>query len=150
MIEVKFKNLDRSDMLESAVKERIESVVDKFTDLERSRVAVTLEMENSRTQAGADLFSVKVIISGGRYKDVALEKSDANIYIALADVSDRLLDKLNRVGDKARVKQRNQARAINEEAIVHAIETVDPRVTEHERELVRELENETPLQAIRK
>ncbi len=125
MIDVRFKNLEKSDMLESAVRERVEAVIEKFTDIERSRVVVTLEMENSRTQAGADLFNVRVMISEGRYKDVIVTKSDANIYVALGEVTDVLLDKLNRVGDKARVKQRNQAREINEASIDHelALET---------------------------
>lgn len=110
MIHITFKNLDKSEMAREAATGRIESMIEKFPDLTKSRIDITLEMDNSPTQAGPDLFHVKVHISGGRYDGIRLEKSAPNLYLALADVVDRMLEKLNRYGDRARVRTRNKAR----------------------------------------
>lgn len=110
MIKIIFKNLDKSELAREAAAERMEALVEKFPDLNESRIKVTLEMQNSPTQAGPDLFTVKVHVSGGKYRGVRLEKSAPNLYVALADLVDHMLEKLNRFGDRARVIQRNKAR----------------------------------------
>lgn len=115
MIQVKFKNLDKSEMAREAVFDRIEALTEKFPDLSNAKIHVTLEMENSPTQTGPDLFKVKVHVLRGRYDGVTVEKSDSNLYVALAEVVDHMLEKLNRFGDKARVKERNKARRIEHE-----------------------------------
>lgn len=86
MISVKFKNLQKSDLVLKAVHERVENLIEKFPDLEKSNIQVTLEMENSPTQAGPDLFKVKLHISNARYDGITIEKADPNLYVALADV----------------------------------------------------------------
>ena len=47
MINVVFKNLDRSELAREAVTERLDAIVEKFPDLQKSRINVTLEMQNS-------------------------------------------------------------------------------------------------------
>lgn len=115
MIQVKFKNLEKSEMAREAARDRIETLVEKFPDLSSSKIQVTLEMENSPTQAGPDLFKVKLHLSSGRYKGITVEKANSNLYVALADVVDHMLEVLNRFGDKARVKERKAARQISYE-----------------------------------
>ncbi len=112
MIQVKFKNLEKSEMAREAAQNRIEVLIAKFPDLCKSKIQVTLEMQNSPTQAGPDLFKVKCHILGARYDGVTVEKEDSNLYVALADVIEHMLEKLNRFGDKARVKERTNARQI--------------------------------------
>lgn len=112
MILVKFKNLEKSELAHEAAHDRIETLREKFPDLKDCRIYVTLEMENSPIQAGPDFFKVKIHVSRGRYDGVTVEKSDISLYVALADVVDHMLEKLNRFGDRTRVKQRNQARQI--------------------------------------
>jgi ribosome-associated translation inhibitor RaiA len=113
MIQIKFKNLDKSEMAREAVHGRIETLVDKFSDLNESKIQITLEMENSPVQAGPDLFKVKLHITRGRYDGIAVEKANANLYVALAEVVDHMLEVLNRFGDRARVKERKRARELN-------------------------------------
>lgn len=110
MIQVLFKNLDRSEIAREAAHERIDSVLAKFPDLRRSKVVVTLEMENSPHQPGPDLFTVKLHVPHGKYAGVTISKSEPSLYVALADVADHLLEKLNRSGDRRRVKRITQAR----------------------------------------
>lgn len=121
MIQVKFKNLKKSKITREAVYSRIETIVDKFPDLSESKMQVTLEMENSPIQAGPDLFTVKVHILRGRYNGITVEKSDSNLYVALAQVVDLMLEKLNRAGDKARVKERAKARRVQNEVQLYRL-----------------------------
>lgn len=115
MIQVKFKNLEKSEMAREATQERIESLIEKFPDLEGSKIRVTLEMENSPLQPGPDLFKVKFHVTSGRYDGITVEKSDSNLYVALADVVDHMIEVLNRFGDRARVKDRKRARELTRE-----------------------------------
>lgn len=112
MIQIKFKKLEKSELAKEAVQERIEALVDKFNDLNKSKIQITLEMENSPTQAGPDLFKVKLHIVRGRYDGITVEKANSNLYAALAEVVDHMLEVLNRFGDRVRVKERKQAREI--------------------------------------
>jgi ribosome-associated translation inhibitor RaiA len=112
MIIVKFKNLEKSELAREAAQERIEALVAKFPDMEESKIQITLEMENSPLQAGPDLFKVKLYIAGGRYDKITVEKKHANLYGALAEIVEHMLEKLNRFGDRVRVKERRRARQI--------------------------------------
>lgn len=112
MIQVLFKRLDKSEMAKDAAVERFESVIEQFPDLKESKLIVTLSMENSPRQTGPDLFTVKVYCRGGRYRGITLEKSAPNLYAALADVVEHMLERLNRFGDRSRVKTREKARRL--------------------------------------
>jgi ribosomal subunit interface protein len=114
MILIKFKNLEKSDLVKEIVENRIHPLVEKFPDLSESNIQVTLEMENSRIQAGPDLFKVKLYIAKGRYREIAVEKKNSNLYVALAEITDHMLERLNRFGDKVRVKERATARKFYE------------------------------------
>ena len=113
MIKVTFKNLEKSELAREAATERVEYLAEKFPDLKGSRITVTLEMHNSPLQAGPDMFTVKFQVASGRYRDVTIEKSATNLYVALADTVDHILEKLNRTGDRTRVKERSKARREN-------------------------------------
>lgn len=47
MIQIKFKNLEKSEIACEIVHARMESLIEKFSDLEDSKIQITLEMENS-------------------------------------------------------------------------------------------------------
>jgi len=115
VIHIKFKNLEKSQMAREVVQERVAALVEKFPDLERSRIQITLEMQNSPTQAGPDLFRVKLYVVRGKYDGIVVDKANSNLYVALAEVVDLMLEKLNRFGDRLRVKNRTKARKIEQE-----------------------------------
>lgn len=121
MIQIKFKNLDKSELAISIVEDRVENLIEKFPDLDGSKILVTLEMENSPTQAGPDLFKVKLHIVNGRYKSVTFESANSSLYVALADVSDHMLEVLNRFGDRSRVKERQLARHLSPKKILKSL-----------------------------
>lgn len=112
MIRITFKNLDRSELAREAVETKLQQVIEKFPDLFKSRINVTLCMENSPRQAGPDIFCVKTRIQGSKYDGIILEKRDSNLYGALGQVSAHLLERLNRYGDKTRVKARAKERKL--------------------------------------
>ena len=114
MIKVIFKNLEKSELTRDLALERVLTIVERFPDLHDHKINVTLSMENSPTQAGPDVFTVKVLINGKRFRAVLIEKSGATFYLALAEVIDHALERLNRYGDKERVKSRNQLRQVIE------------------------------------
>lgn len=112
MIQLKFKNLKRSDFLAQSVHDRFQPLIDKFDDLKESPIKIVLEMENSPIQVGPDFFKVKLYISQGRFAGIKVEKSNSNLYVAIAEVVDHMLEVLNRFGDRERVKQIKKARQI--------------------------------------
>ncbi len=116
MIQVIFKNLERSEIARDAALERMGNLVEKFPDLRTSRIQLTLEMQNSPVQAGPDSFAVRIQVMQGRYRGVRIAKSASNLYIALADLSDHLLERLNRYGDRVRVKRIRRQRQLSEQA----------------------------------
>jgi ribosome-associated translation inhibitor RaiA len=115
MIQILFRHLEKSELAREAVKERLAAAIEKFPDLETTQIQVTLSMENSPTQAGQDLFKVKFHCRNGRYRGLLIEKSAPNLYFALAELVDHLLERLNRFGDRARVKELRQAREVREQ-----------------------------------
>lgn len=110
MIKVKFKNLNKSKFIEHEVSERISFVISKFDVIDEKEVVTTVEMENSPLQAGPDLFKIKVHINSGSFARITLEKENQNLFAALAEVSDHLLEVLSRTNDKTRVRERKKAR----------------------------------------
>lgn len=110
MIQIKFKNLESSELAKEAALSRISPLIEKFPDLVKSRILVTLEMHNSPNQPGPDLFSVKIHCQSGRYRELTIEKSATNLYWAIADVTEHMLERLNRFGDRERVSQRGKIR----------------------------------------
>ncbi len=112
MVKVIFKDLERSELAKDAAIEHVQTLISRFPDLEDSKITMTLSMDNSPTQPGPDLFAVKFQCKSGKYKGVILEKYASNYYKALALLSENLLERLNRFGDKKRVQNRKKAREL--------------------------------------
>ena len=110
MIQIVFKNIERSELAREAAMDRIRTLTEKFPELGKSKLLVTLEMENSPCQPGPDLFKVKLHVRGGKYANLTVTKAGTNLYQALAELVEHLLEKLNRAGDRIRVKSRAQLR----------------------------------------
>lgn len=112
MIKVTFKNLTKSDIVVAAIEQRVKAIRSKFPNLNVSDILVLAEMKNSPLQAGPDLFTISLEIRRGVYQGVRVERSAPNLYRALSDLFELLLLKLNRVSDRARVRERTSARRI--------------------------------------
>lgn len=128
MIRIIFKNVDESELAKQAVYDRFQDTIDRFPDLEGHRITFTLSMDNSQFKPGPDLFKVKLVIAGKKYGGVILEKSSVSLYTALGDVYERTLERLNRFGDRQRVKNRTLARKILQQ---NKNDQVDRKYEEH-------------------
>lgn len=115
-IDIVFKNMERSELAREAVSERLGAVFSKFPFLEKKRVTTTVEMENSPEQAGPDLFSVTVQIHGLNARPFILRKSASSLYVALAGLSEQLLEKLMRTRHRTRDTSRKASLPREEEA----------------------------------
>lgn len=113
MINVVFKNLEPSELARAAVCERIEHVIEKFPTLINHKIVATVSMENSPTQAGPDVFGVRLRIAGKHFSNIEIEKKCNNLYTSLSMLCESLLERLNREGDKKRIKNRKLERTIN-------------------------------------
>lgn len=120
MIQVTFQNLEKSELARTAAVERIQDTVDRFPELSDHKLAVTLSMDNSPVKPGPDLFGVKLQITGQKFNNIIVEKRSANLYLAISDLCESLLERLNRRTDKIRVKSRAQARDIRKKVQVGA------------------------------
>jgi ribosome-associated translation inhibitor RaiA len=117
MYKIVFKNLEPSDLVRDHVEERFDALMEKFPDLKGHKCTITLEMKNSPLHAGPDLFSVKAVIDGFKYRDIAFVHDAENLYLAIAEFSDKMVEVLNRAGDKLRVKSRSRNRVAADEIL---------------------------------
>jgi ribosome-associated translation inhibitor RaiA len=110
MIRIHFKSMDPSPFVEAVVLERLEHLKGKFPGLQRAKIKINLAMENSPIHPGPDLFTARIQILHGRYSGILVCKSAPNLYAAIADLMDHMLERLNRHGDRKRVKERTMTR----------------------------------------
>lgn len=106
MFQVIFKNMDSSSLMAENVQNKIFPTLEKFPDLKSHRVTVTLEMENSPFQAGPDLFSVSVMVTGKKYKNIRIKKSSENFYVAVSNLTESFTEHLSRKHEKMTTKSR--------------------------------------------
>lgn len=118
MIRIVFKNLDESIIAKEAVQNCAIATLNRFPDLENHQLTYTLSMDNSQFKPGPDLFKVKVVIKGKKYGGIILQKSASSLYTALAELYESTHERLNRFGDRQRVKKRAQARKILQQEAV--------------------------------
>ena len=110
MVQVKFKGLKYSTFLESSIERRMRAFIEKFPELQIGKMTITVEMENSPFKRGPDQFRVKLAIFGGKFSNIVLTKRGSHPYLALAELADKLLEKVNRYGDKCRVRKYHDER----------------------------------------
>lgn len=120
MVKIIFKNLQKSEILRDIVSDRIERIVRKFPefDVNNARVhgTVIVSMENSPFKKGADHFTLKLILNGSGLKTIIIEKSAESMYMALALLTDHLIEVLHRCLEKRRELGKEQQRQFKRQA----------------------------------
>jgi ribosome-associated translation inhibitor RaiA len=110
MLKIHFKDLEPSEMAREIVTTRLGDMISKFPDLQNHNMTCTLSGENTPTQAGPDLFKIKLILTGKKFSNIVIEKKAPHLYLAIALLCESLLERLNRATDKSRIKKLRQAR----------------------------------------
>ena len=108
MVRIVFKGFDGSESDREGATDRIQKIVDRFPDLAGHKIVVTLSQENGELAATEHGFGAKMVITGKKYSDIVLQKSGSNLWIVFAEMTDATLERLNRYGDKVRVKERKR------------------------------------------
>ncbi|MFZ4404048.1 MAG: HPF/RaiA family ribosome-associated protein [Pseudobdellovibrionaceae bacterium] len=112
MLKINFKNLEKSELAKEIVTEKLSEVLFKFPEVLDHKLQVTLSMDNSPLKPGPDMFEVMLSIHGEKYKNIIIKKKAKNLYLAISETKDSLLQALNKSGDKARVSSRGAARKV--------------------------------------
>lgn len=98
MIQVQFKNLEPSVLARDTAVETLSRVIAQVPETAQSTVQVTLEMKDSNREPGPSLFHVQVIFQGGK-NGMAFQQSAKSLYVALADLTDKILKTLKKERD---------------------------------------------------
>jgi hypothetical protein len=99
MIQVQFKNLEPSVLARDTAVENLSRVIAQVPETAQSTVQVTLEMKDSNREPGPSLFHVQVIFQGGKQNGMAFQQSAKSLYVALADLTDKILKTLKKERD---------------------------------------------------
>ena len=118
-MKIVYRNLERSELIDTVVNERMESLFEKFPSMKFSKIVCTVDMDNSPEQGGRDVFRVKIKFKSGQYQGVVLEKSGMFFHQALADVVETLHERLRRFDEKKRTIKRSQRRTHKENVVSH-------------------------------
>lgn len=121
MTQVIFRNFDRSEFVERVATDRIQEVLAKFPEFRASTSTITLYMDNSPVQAGPDLFGARLYVKAPRGRALIIEKSDLNMHMAIAKLSEALLERLHRFMDKERSVQRRRGSKIQKKAFWQSV-----------------------------
>lgn len=109
-MKIVFKNLEHSDLVKQFVEDRFEPLTEKFPHLRSHKMTITLEMENSPVKPGRDSFSARVLVDGRKFRGLNFTRTSPNLYAAIAESVDGMLELLNRAGERYRVRSRKQTR----------------------------------------
>lgn len=105
-MKIVFKNLESSDLTKENVCNKILPILEKFPDLNTHRITITLEMENSSTQAGPDTFSVTLMITGKKIGEFRTRQTSDNLYRALALMTDVAGHEIGKIFKKKKQKEK--------------------------------------------
>jgi hypothetical protein len=100
MFKIVFKNMESSQIAKQIIQDRIIPVIDKFPSLKGHRITLTSEMENSPKQAGPDLFTISLLISGKIFKGLKIKRASGNYYHAIASLVDGFRELLSHESDR--------------------------------------------------
>lgn len=111
-MKIVFKNLESSELARDIASEQILEVLNKFPETNKHKVTLTLCMDNSSQKPGKDLFGAKIMMTGSKFSNLVLEKQAPSLYVAVGELRDVLLERLNRANDRERVRSRKKLRQL--------------------------------------
>ncbi len=120
-LEFHFNHMDRSEALETYVRERLEPVVEDVLHRDDCHVMVWLITAHSRVQRGAPEFRAEIEIRYPPRKDFFVAKNSDDIHIAVVDAIAALREHIREDG-KREIEMRRGSRAAIREAAAGPIE----------------------------
>lgn len=111
-IQYVFARLERSDLLESFVHPRIESILEKFRRDRSVKARVRFVMENSPHQPGRDSFGFEILLNSRLFRGVAIRKRSRAMGDAIAQGLDALANIVSRTHEARTQRRRRRARGL--------------------------------------
>ena len=106
-IDVQFRHMDRSEVLEAYVTEKVTAAVEGFVHAHDSHVMVWLVSNLNRTNRGTPEFCCEIEVRYPQKKDVFISKADQDIHLAINEATDKLSVMLDEAG-KREISRRRQ------------------------------------------
>jgi ribosome-associated translation inhibitor RaiA len=114
-MKIVFKNLSSSALIRNAIEERLSPILDKISYWRRGPVTITVERENSSTQAGPDYYTTTLMIGTGARGTIRFKEAAANLYHSIALLAGttefalrRSTERIKREPRRAQTKWMNQ------------------------------------------
>lgn len=98
--EVQFRHMDKSDVLEDYVTEKVEQAVEGFVHRHDAHAMVWLVSDLNRTNRGTPVFCCEIEVRYPKKKDVFISKENADIHLAINEACDKLSVLLDEAGKK--------------------------------------------------
>ena len=105
-IEVQFRHMDRSEVLEAYAIEKLSQAVEGFVHAHDSHVLIWLVSDLNRTNRGTPEFCCEVEVRYPKKKDVFISKSNQDIHLAINEAADKLSVMLDEAGKRELSKRR--------------------------------------------
>ncbi len=83
-MKIVFKNLSSSALIRNAVQEKLAPILKKISTRRKGPVTVTVERENSSTQAGPDHYTATLMIGTGARGTLRIKEAAADLYHSIA------------------------------------------------------------------
>jgi ribosome-associated translation inhibitor RaiA len=110
MVNVVFKNLEKSTMVRDIVAGKLERVLEKFPRFATTLATVSVCTENSRVAGPPHYYSVKLRVQAKGLRPIIVEKKAVSLYAAVAELTDHALEILHRTVEKRRDQVRSSRR----------------------------------------
>ncbi len=105
-MKIVFKNLSSSALIRNAIQERLAPILDKIPYWRKGPVTVTVERENSPTQAGPDHYTTTLMIGTGARGTLRFKEAAENLYHSIALLAGTSEFALRRSTEKMKRKPR--------------------------------------------
>lgn len=115
MLQAILNDPQKSEKIRTVMIERLEKVMERFPDLKKSPLTVSMSRESR--SAGPEIFKVKVRCGGGRYGGLSLELAAPNLQKAISSVFDRMAERLKKVEARKQKQKRTRVRRIKKQML---------------------------------
>lgn len=99
MMQIKFKNLEPSQLAKEAVQEKMASLYSEYDFLNFCRIRVNIELMSNRSVDRPDLFAVSFHIVEGKCVGLKLQQSDPNLHDALGRLVEQIRQRLRQMSE---------------------------------------------------
>lgn len=110
-IDVQFRHMSRSEVLEAYVTEKVNLAVEGFVHRHDAHAMVWLVSDLNRTNRGTPEFCCEIEVRYPKKKDVFISKANSDIHLAINEACDKLCILLDEAGKREISRRREPVEA---------------------------------------